>query len=201
MTRYQILAGAALVTLLAGPPASAQEEGQQRGPGVVFSVGGGGFSPLTELDDAGTADFETGYRVGASLAYEFNQYVALRGNFTFARSKGRDESSGISPIRGENFNRFLYDADIQLGYPFASGAKPYVFVGGGAVTVDPDSTPNQDTFTMGAGKFGVGFSYQIPGSKVRLYVEGAGWVYKWDRYGFDKTQLDTTWGGGISYRF
>ena len=52
--------------------------------------------------------------------------------------------------------------------------------------------PDQDSFTEGAGKFGVGFSYQIPRSKVRLYIEGAGWVYKWDRYGFDKTQFDTT---------
>jgi hypothetical protein len=30
-----------------------------------------------------------------------------------------------------------------------------------------------------------------------LYVEGAGWVYKWDRYGFDKTQLDTTGAEGF----
>jgi hypothetical protein len=200
MTRYQILAGAGLICLLAGVPAGAQEEELQR-PGVVFSVGGGGFSPLTELDEPGDVDFKTGYTLAGSLAYQFNRHVALRGNFAFARSEGRDTSEGISPIRGEKFNRFLYDADIQFGFPFSSGVKPYFFVGGGAITVDPDTTPDRDTFTRGAGKAGVGLSYQIPRSHVGLYVEGAGWVYKWDRYGFDKTQFDTTWIGGISYRF
>jgi opacity protein-like surface antigen len=200
MTRYQVLAGAGLIALLAGAPAGAQEEGQ-RDRGVVLSVGGGGFSPLTELDDPGDVDFRTGYRVGGGLAYEFNRYVAVRGNFNFARSEGRDIRTGLSPLRGNKFNRFLYDADIQLGYPLSGGAKPYVFVGGGAITISPDTTPEQDSFTKGAGKFGVGLSYQIPRSNVGLYVEGAGWLYKWDRYGFDKTQFDTTWGGGISYRF
>ncbi len=200
MTQFQILAGAALISLLAAAPARAQDE-LQRGPGVVLSVGGGGFSPLTELDDSGEVDFATGYSLSGSLAYQFNRHVALRANFTFARSEGRDTTVGISQIRGNQFNRFLYDADIQLGYPLSNGIKPYLFVGGGAMTVDPDTTPDQDSFTKGAGKFGVGLSYQIPRSKVGLYIEGAGWVYNWDRYGFDKTQFDTTWGGGISYRF
>jgi Outer membrane protein beta-barrel domain len=200
MTRYSILAGAGMMVLLAGAPASAQEE-LERGPGVVFSVGGGGFSPLTELDELGEVDFRTGYSLGGSLAYEFNRYWAIRGNFAFARSEGRATADGLSPIAGSKFNRFIYDADVQVGYPFSGGVKPYVFVGGGAITVDPDTTPEVDTFTKGAGKFGVGVSYQIPRSNVRLYIEGAGWVYKWDRYGFDKTQFDTTWGGGISYRF
>ena len=50
-------------------------------------------------------------------------------------------------------------------------------------------------------KFGVGLSYRIPRSGVGVYAEGTTWVYKWDRYGFDRTQFDTTWSGGISYRF
>jgi len=201
MTRYSLLSCVGLVGLLAVAPVHAQENDQD-GSGLVLSVGGGGFSPLTELDDPGDADFKTGFRVGGGLAYQFNRYVALRGNFNFARSEGRDTRTGISPIRGVKFDRFLYDADLQLRYPFASGVTPYVFVGGGAMTVNPpDSAPDQESFTKGAGKVGAGFSYQIPRSNVGLYLEGAGWIYNWDRYGFDKRQFDTTWGGGISYRF
>jgi opacity protein-like surface antigen len=200
MLRYQVLACVGVLGLVAAGPAGAQEQGQD-GPGVVFSVQGGGFSPLAHLDAPGNVDFKTGYNVGGGLAYQFNRNVALRGNFTFARAEGRDISGGLTSIGGTKFNRFLYDADLQLRYPLSGGATPYVFVGGGGVTIKPDVTPSQASFTKGAGKVGVGLSYQIPRSNVGLYVEGTGWIYKWDRYGFDRTQFDTTWSGGISYRF
>ena len=69
------------------------------------------------------------------------------------------------------------------------------------MTVKHDVTPDEPTFTKGAGKFGLGVSYQFPRSNVGVYAEGTTWVYKWDRYGFDRTQFDTTWSGGFSYRF
>jgi opacity protein-like surface antigen len=146
-------------------------------------------------------DFKTGYNVGGGLAYQFNRHVALRGNFTFARAEGRDISGGLTSIGGTKFNRLLYDADVQFRAPLSGGATPYLFVGGGGVTIKPDVTPSQASFTKGAGKVGVGINYQIPRSNLGLYVEGTGWLYKWDRYGFDKTQFDTTWSGGLSYRF
>jgi hypothetical protein len=34
-----------------------------------------------------------------------------------------------------------------------------------------------------------------------IFVEVTGWFYNWDRMGFVKRQFDTTWNGGISYRF
>lgn len=200
MSMNQVLAVAGLLGLVAAGPAAAQEHGQD-GPAVVLSVQGGGFSPLTHLDEPGDVDFKTGFNVGGGLTYQFNRHVALRGNFTFARAEGRDLSGGLTSIGGRKFNRYLYDADVQLRAPLASGATPYVFVGGGAVTINPDVTPDEPSFTKGAGKFGVGLSYLIPRSNLGLYVEGTGWVYKWDRYGFDRTQFDTTWSGGISYRF
>jgi opacity protein-like surface antigen len=200
MLRYQVLAYVGVLGLVAAGPAGAQEQGQD-GQGIVLSVQGGGFSPLAHLDAPGNVDFKTGYNVGGGLAYQFNRHVALRGNFTFARAEGRDISRGLTSIGGTKFNRFLYDADLQLRYPLAGGATPYVFVGGGGVTIKPDVTPSQTSFTKGAGKVGLGLNYQIPRSNVGLYVEGTGWIYKWDRYGFDRTQFDTTWSGGISYRF
>ena len=200
MSRNQFLAFAGFIGLLAANSAAAQEQGED-GQALVLSVQGGGFSPLAHLDKPGNVDFKTGYNVGGGLAYQFNRHVALRGNFTFARAEGRDMSSGLTSIGGTKFNRFLYDADVQFRAPLPGGATPYLFVGGGGVTIKPDVTPNQASFTKGAGKVGVGINYQIPRSNLGLYVEGTGWLYKWDRYGFDKTQFDTTWSGGLSYRF
>ncbi len=199
MSGHRALAVAGLFAVLTTSPAFAQEG---EGRGVVVFAQGGGFSPLTHLDELGSTDFKTGYNVGGGVAYQVNRYVAVRGNFTFARAEARYAGAGtINDIAGTKFNRFLYDADVQLRYPLKGGAAPYVFVGGGAVTVKQDVTPEQPSFTKGAGKVGVGLSYRIPRSNVGLYVEGAGWLYKWDRNGFDKTQFDTTWSGGISYRF
>jgi len=199
MSGHRALAVAGLFAVLTTSPAFAQEG---EGRGVVVFAQGGGFSPLTHLDELGSTDFKTGYNVGGGVAYQVNRYVAVRGNFTFARAEARYAGAGtINDIAGTKFNRFLYDADVQLRYPRKGGAAPYVFVGGGAVTVKQDVTPEQPSFTKGAGKVGVGLSYRIPRSNVGLYVEGAGWLYKWDRNGFDKTQFDTTWSGGISYRF
>src|SRR5262249_27041062 len=78
---------------------------------------------------------------------------------------------------------------------------PYVFVGGGAVTTKQHNTDNTDSFTKGAGKFGAGLNYQIPRSRVAVFVEGTTWVYKWQQYGYDKTQFDVSWNGGVSYTF
>jgi hypothetical protein len=115
---------------------------------------------------------------------------------------------GRPGMNGLEFNRVFYDADLQLRYPFESGFSPYVFAGGGAITVDQDrdgdlfdGDPGRDHFTTGAGKLGAGVNYRIPNSAVELYAEGAGWIYNWDRNGFDRRQFDTTWDGGIAFRF
>jgi len=141
--------------------------------------------------------------VGGGLGYQFNRYFAVRGNFIWGRAEARDSGVGtLTPIAGSKFDRFLHDADVQVRYPFRSGVVPYAFAGGGGVTVkQKDAKTNDDSFSKGAGKFGLGMSYEIPRSRVSLYAEGATWVYKWNRDGFDKTQFDLSWSGSISYRF
>jgi hypothetical protein len=66
---------------------------------------------------------------------------------------------------------------------------------------DAENVDNTDSFTKGAGKFGVGVNYQIPRSRVALFVEGTTWVYKWQQYSYDKTQFDVSWNGGLSCTF
>jgi hypothetical protein len=168
--------------------------------GVVVFAQGGGYSPVTDLNDAGTASFKTGFVVGGGIGYQFNRYVVARGNFNFARTEAQAPGSAMDATK---YNRFLYDADLQLRYPFPNGVTPYVFGGGGAVTIKQDVT-SATSFTKPAGKFGVGLAYQFPHSGASLFAEGTGWAYNWDKDlnpRFDKTQVDIAWTAGLSYRF
>lgn len=184
----------------AGQAQAQEEEVVSRGLGL--RVQGGGYSSLAHLDDRENVDFKTGYNVGGGLAYQFNRYFALRGNFTWSRAEARDNRIvTIAPIAGIKFDRFIYDGDLQFRYPFRSGVAPYVFAGGGAVTTRQHNTSNDESFTKGAGKFGLGINYQIPRSRAAVFVEGTSWVYKWQQYGYNKTQFDVSWNGGISYTF
>ncbi len=190
------LAGALVVSLGALTPVAASAADEDSG--VFVYAQGGGYSPVQDLNDPGTAQFKTGFVAGGGLGYRFNRYVALRGNFNFARTEA-DARTFV--IDGTKFNRFLYDADVQLRYPSDGGLAPYLFAGGGAVTVKQDIDNAPDSFTKGAGKFGVGLSYDFPKSGASVFAEGTGWVYKWDRFGFDKTQVDIAWTAGVAYRF
>jgi opacity protein-like surface antigen len=190
------------------------EEGEDVAGQPMLFVNGGGSNTLRDLDEARQADFDTGYNVGGGIGIQLTPGVALRGVYTYSRAQGED-SLGVpflSPVAGAHFNRHYYGADLQFRAMNDSGFTPYIFAGGGAVTVDPDDSSvllspdgstsfTTESFTKPAGRFGLGFEYQVPNTGFGLYAEGSGWVYNWDRYGFDRTQVDTNWGGGLSYRF
>jgi Outer membrane protein beta-barrel domain len=193
---------ALLLSVAAGAGRAQAQDEEIVDRGLGLRVSGGGYSSLAHLDDCENVDFKTGYNVDGGLAYQFNRYFAVRGNFTWSRAEARDQGPAtISPIAGIKFNRFIYDGDLQFRYPFRSGVAPYVFAGGGAITTKQRDTDNTDSFTKGAGKFGVGVNYQVPRSRVAVFVEGTTWVYKWQQYGYDKTQFDVSWNGGLSCTF
>lgn len=189
-----IFAAVAASVALAGP-AAAQDHA------VWFLGKSGGFNAATNLNAAGTADFnKIGYNVGGAVGVQVNPYVTLRGNFSFARNQM--QANGLDT--GDRLNRFFYDAAIQLQYPTTVGLEPYVFAGGGAVTLHEVGTSGQDK-TKGTGTFGLGLNYTIPQTGLGLFVEGQGWVYqmsKLDGYlsSYDKTQVEIGWSGGLSYR-
>jgi len=191
--RWKVLS-ALMLGLVVAQPAVAQEKG------IGVALRGGGFNSITDLDEAGTADFrKTGYNVGASVGVDLTRNIALRGDFTFARNElqHNDVASGLE------LNRFFYDAGIQFQHE-SNGLKPYLFVGAGAVTLHPVGTSDLDR-TKFAGTGGIGVSYTLPGSNIGLLVEGKSWVYEFPDLsgslaGFEKTQVDVTWSAGISYR-
>ncbi|HEV8598191.1 MAG TPA: outer membrane beta-barrel protein [Gemmatimonadales bacterium] len=187
--------GALVLALGTAASAGAQDHA------VRLLARGGGYNGLTNLDDAGTSDFKkVGYSLGGGVGVQANRYLTLRGDFNF----GRNELRTNSVATGVRTNRFFYDAAVQLQYPTKSGIEPYLFVGGGAVTLHQVGTSGQNK-TRAAGTFGLGLNYQIPGSPFGIFAEGKSWLYKLDNMsgalaGFDKTQLDVAWSGGISYR-
>jgi opacity protein-like surface antigen len=193
----QSTATAALVlSLLAPGIASAQASQTLDHPTVVVFANGGGNSSLTNLDDAGTASLKTGWTAGGGVGVQLNRYVAVRGTFDYARADGES----ATPFAGQSLNHYFYGGDVQLRYPTVSGFAPYVVRGAGAVTIDDKDNPSFDRFTKFAGKGGVGLEYALPRSDVGLFAQANSYVYKFDRNGFDKTQVDLLWTGGLSYR-
>lgn len=196
MLRSRIVFGSLIAASLVATAAAAQSAGNHA---VIFSGRGGGYNALTNLNDAGTADTKLGFNGGGGIAVQVHQYVVLRGDFTF----GRDELRNQGVDTGTHLNKYLYTGAIQLQYPSASGVTPYVLVGGGGITVHEQGTSDLDK-TKAAGVGGLGLSYRIRHSKWAVFAEGLGYLYQVRDFrgsltGFDKTQFDLAWSGGLSY--
>ena len=190
--------GALVIALAAGAGQSAAAQDR----GITVFARGGGYNALTDLNDAGTSDFKkVGYSLGGGVAVQASRYLSFRGDFNFARNELRTNAVAT----GDRFNRFFYDAAVQLQYPVASGLEPYAFAGGGAVTVHEVGTSGQNK-TRGAGTFGLGLNFRLPNSPVGFFLESKSWLYRLENMsgglaGFDKTQFELAWSGGLSYRF
>ncbi len=188
---------AALILSLAAPAALSAQAAPER-PHVVLFANGGGASSVTDLNDAGTASLKTGWTAGGGVGVQLNPYVAIRGTFDFTQAEGEGTATGA--FNGQNLNRYFYGGDVQLRYPTTSGFAPYLLLGAGAVTIDNADDAAFASFTKFAGKGGIGVEYRLPRSNFGLYAQGTSYIYGYDRSGFDKTQVDLLWTGGLSYR-
>jgi opacity protein-like surface antigen len=198
MVTRSTVVGLLAVLLPAVASAQAPSLSTSTRPSVIVFANGGGNSPLTNLNETGTADLKTGWTVGGGAGVQVNQYLAVRGVFDFARDKG---SAGSTAFAGQRFNHYFYGGDVQLRYPTTSGFAPYLLAGAGAVTIDNKDDPTSNKTTKFAGKGGVGVEYVFPNNGFGLFAQGASYVYKFDRNGFNKTQFDVLWTAGLSYRF
>lgn len=198
MLRTRIIFGGLLAAALVAASAGAQDNGNRT---ITLSGRGGGYNALTDLNDAGTADSKLGFNAGTGIAVQVHKYVALRGDFTF----GRDELRNRDVDTGTHLYKYLYTGAVQLQYPSANGVTPYVLAGGGGITIHEEGTSGLNK-TKPAGLTGLGVSYRIPNSKFAVFTEGLGYLYQIRDFrgsltGYDKTQFDVAWGGGISYSF
>ena len=190
----RILGSLAISALLAAP-AMAQNQA------VYVFAKGGGINALTSLAPAGGMNLEqVGYALGGGAAVQVQRYVTLRADFTYARSP----LQGNSVQTGQDVNRFFYDAAVQLQYMTSVGLEPYVFAGGGAVTVHPVGTSGED-HTLGTFTYGLGLNYAVPATDLQLFVEAKSWIY--DAAGMSgvlsgasQWQDELAWSGGVAYR-
>ena len=194
MLTRSILAAALLLALPAAAFAQTFSPASDRHAVVLFA-NGGGYSPLTDLNQSGTASLKTDWGLGGGAGVQLNRYVAVRAVLDYGRSTGDNARAAFA---GDKVQHYFYGGDVQLRYPTESGFAPYVLLGAGAVTID---SPAFDKFTNLAGKGGLGVEYQFPQNGLGLFAQGASYVYNFDRGGFDKTQWDLMWTGGLSYRF
>lgn len=188
------VAVAVLLAALCGPVAPVAEAAERS---WTVAVRGGG---LSDTGSESGPDFATGFSLGASLGRRLAERWALRADFAFARAEGRGAGIG-----GSDFDRFAYDADLVFRVRRGSGLVPYLFGGGGVVTLSQRVKTRAGTFrssfTKPHAKLGAGVAYETRGG-VSVFGEAAGLLYSWDRYGFrDERQLDLTWSGGIGYGF
>jgi opacity protein-like surface antigen len=222
MSTTKRFAAIVLLAVFAAAPVAAQSANTDRA--FIIGVYGGGYDHIVNLHDAGsghgTADFTPAQTFGATAGVQLNRYVSLHGDFTFAQNRAEGDVS----FAGRRFNRFFYGAHVEAGYPLPGGITPYVFAGGGAVTIDEaGSDATIGAFTKPAGMFGAGFFYALFG-RVSLFAEGKQLIYRWDRGGFtpmslyvpttegqvyrvevstgiiDRTQFDLTYTLGVSYQ-
>jgi len=228
MSRHHLLTGAAVLGLVAlgatvradddtyrvkvhddgTADVAVHQDEEPYGQPMLF-LGAGGNKTLRSLDDVTQSEFSTGYSLDGGVGVQLSRGVALRGIYTYSRADA--EGTTFSPIAGNRFSRHYYGADLQFRAWNDSGFAPYLFAGGGAVTIAPDQTAiilgptggqfANNSFTRPAARGGVGFEYQIPHSGFGLFAEGAGWWYKWDHYGLNRMQVDANFGGGLMYRF
>ncbi len=166
---------------------------------VRLSARGGGENALANLNSAGTLDTKLGYSAGTAVTIQVHRYVALRGDFTFARDELR--SQGVDA--GTHFNKLFYTGAVQLQYPTRSGLMPYALVGAGGVTVHEQGTDGQDK-TKVAGVGGLGLSYTIARSRWAVFTEGLGYLHNVSGFrgslaGLDRNQFDVAWSAGLSY--
>lgn len=199
MSKKKRMLGALTIAAAFAAALPATAAAQDRG--VTFSVRGGGFNGLTDLADGAAADFKTvGYSVGGGVGVELSRYVALRGDFTFARNELRLDGAET----GDELNRYFYEVAVQLQYPTEVGLTPYVFAGGGGITVS-EAGASGDSDTNGAGTLGLGVEYTIPETGFGLFVEGRSWLFGADGLNslmepYDGNQYELAWTGGFSYR-
>ena len=163
-----------------------------------FTVGGafGGLSGAANLNQAGTADWRLGWAASLNATGWVNDYVGVRAGAGW----GQDSIRGTTVTGRGKLNKFTYDADVVLRYPLRAGSgtvSPYLLGGLGAISVHQLSSDS--TWSKFAGNYGVGFEYRF--RRIGVRAEGRDFVYKFDRYGFDKTQHDIAWQGGLTLSF
>jgi hypothetical protein len=186
----------ATLTLAAAPVAlHAQED--ERPAWDRYTVAGafGGLSGPDRLNGAGAPDWRQGWAGSVDGTYWLSRNVGLRAGSTLAQDRARSAT-----ISGETFNKVTYDANVVLRAPRRTGQGtviPYVVAGAGGITIHPVGSGSN--WTKPAGNVGAGVEYRF--ARWGLRAEARDFVYRFDRYGYNHTQNQVAWQGGLTLSF
>jgi len=153
----------------------------------------GGLSGAANLNPTGTANWRLGWVASLDATYWVHQNVGVRASGSWAQ----DSLDGATLGGRGKFNKFAYSGDLVLRYPNSSSVTPYAVAGAGAVSLH--QLGSSSTFTKFAGDFGAGLEYRAGRWGIR--AEGRDIVYKFDQFGFNRTQHDIAWQGGVTVAF
>lgn len=196
----RFIARAVVVGALVALPASLPAQDH----GFYLGAFGGGSGKLTDLTASGAsaANFKSGWALGGIAGVDLSQYFGVRASLTYSKA----DAQGAASFAGIPFRRFYYGAALEVRYPVASAFAPYLYVGGGGATIDQTVADTSQSggvgvFSKAAGLAGIGFRYGFGESPFGLFAEAQAAMYKWDQGGFNKTQVDVVYVGGLRYRF
>lgn len=184
------------LVLTAGSVAAQQRE-------LIFTLYGGGADHLADLAKSPPAWFMPGYAVGASVGWQLNGSFAVHGDFMYTRNPvERRTTPGTvnATFSGADVNRFYYGVHAEFRSDIGTGVVPYVFAGGGAVTIDQLGIDQFRPTTRPAAMFGGGLFYNIKPTAFDFVGEIKGLTYRWNMAGFNRTMVDVTYTAGVSYR-
>ena len=176
-----------LLGLLVAAPVSAQR--------VTLGANFGGSSANEDL--ATSTGWKSGWSAGANLGYRLSSRFGLRADADIAQNDLSGAGSVSFP--GERrINKASYIANAVWQHEETPGTRilPYVLAGVGEVRIHDKGSDS--TFTRFAGNFGLGVGYAL--GRVGLRAEARNMIYKFDRFGYSKTQNDLLWQAGLSFK-
>ncbi|HZI42248.1 MAG TPA: outer membrane beta-barrel protein [Gemmatimonadaceae bacterium] len=156
---------------------------------------GANFGGASANPKMGSTDWKSGWSADANLGLRLTPKLGLRADANFAQN---DLAGGVG-IPGEaRFNKVSYIASGVWQREELPGTKvmPYVLAGVGAVRVSDKGSDS--AFTRFAGNVGAGVGYKL--GRIGLRAEGRDLMYKFDRFGYSKTQNDLLWQAGSTVR-
>lgn len=185
MTARFVLLGA----LVAAPLAAQSQQVERLTLGANF----GGSSASSDL--GATTGWKAGWSAGANLTYHMTPRFGLRADADIAQNY----LNGGSALPGEQrLNKVSYIADGVWQREEAANTKlmPYLLAGVGAVRIHDKGSDS--SFTRFAGNVGLGLGYRL--GRLGLRAEGRNMMYKFDRFGYSKTQNDLLWQAGLTLK-
>lgn len=187
MSRFRWVLGGLLLLSIASTPLRAQSHA------LILFAYGGRLVPVTDLSETGDA-LSSGTSLGGGIGLQLGERSAVRGSFGIVESDYEGLSHNLSDPR---ISRTFIAVDLMFGMPTELGLAPYIYFGGGRVSVDPDD-PSAERFAKPVGRLGTGVNLVPTNSFIAVFVEFGGSLYEFDRLDFEKLQLDLALTGGIA---